>query len=91
MTNNNSTRTLINGFEPVTVIDIERATYVTGQQSDALVTFFRTIARLTDDVDIRGLCESGELQAEMQANDIDALRYRATKAGLATRAEPIAA
>lgn len=83
MTNNNSTRALINGFEPVTVLDIECAASITGEQANAMATLFRAIARLTDDDDIKGLCEHGSLQADLQSNDIDVIRERAMAAGFA--------
>ena len=74
---------IINGFEPVSAIDIECAAYITGEQADAMGTLFRSIARLTEDKEIKGLCEHGALQADLQGNDIDVMRERAVRAGFA--------
>jgi len=49
-------------------------------------SLFRTIARLTDDVDVKALCVHGALQADLQGNEIDALRERGMKAGFAVGA-----
>lgn len=84
MAENDSTRTLINGFEPVTVLDIQCMAGITYEQAEAMGALFRTIARLSDDREIKALCAHGALQADMQANDIDVVHERATKAGLIT-------
>lgn len=83
MTRSNSTeRVLINGFEPVSVSDIECTSDITYEQAEAMGAIFRSIARLTDDSEVKKLCEHGALQADLQANDIDVIRERAVKAGL---------
>jgi hypothetical protein len=74
--------TIVNGFETVAVTDIENTAAITYEQAEAMGALFRSIARLTDDREIRALCGHGALQADMQANDIDCLRERAMKAGL---------
>lgn len=73
---------LVNGFEVVSVSDIEDIAELAHAQAAVISTLFRSIARLTDDMDIQGLCSHGLLQSEMQANDIDALRERVVKAGV---------
>ncbi|WP_025917813.1 hypothetical protein [Herminiimonas sp. CN] len=75
-------RTIINGFESVTVLDIECVANITVEQAEAMGALFRTIARLTDDNEVKALCDHGALQAELQAGDIDVIRERAMKAGL---------
>lgn len=83
MTNQNSTQTsVVHGFEPVTCLDIECLSHITMEQSEAMGTLFRTIARLTDDEEVMKLCKHGALQADLQHNDIDVIRERAMKAGL---------
>jgi len=77
----NSTRTIINGFEPVDVLALECVANITCEQAEAMGSMFRAIARLTDDEVIKGLCEHGRLQADLQANDIDVIRERAINAG----------
>jgi hypothetical protein len=76
-------RTIINGCEPVTVTDIECLAHITCEQAEAMGAMFRSIARLTEDKEIRELCAHGGLQANLQGNDIDVIRERAMKAGLA--------
>lgn len=85
MAKNDSTRTLINGRQPVSILDVECIANITVEQSEAMGTFFRTIARLTDDKEIKALCEHGALQAAMQGNDIDVLRERVVEAGFAVK------
>jgi len=75
-------RTIINGHEPVTVRDIECVACITLEQAEAMGALFRTIARLTDDRDLKTLCRHGALHADLQADDIDVLRERTLKAGL---------
>lgn len=83
MANADSTeRALIDGFEPVSVDDIEGTASVTYEQAEAMSAIFRSISRLTNDREIKVLCEHGALQADLQANDIDVIRERAVKAGL---------
>ena len=73
---------LVNGFETVDVLTIECVANITHEQAMAMGAIFRSIARLTDDREIKALCEHGALQADLQGNDIDVLRERAVKAGL---------
>lgn len=83
MANADSTeRVLIDGFVPVSVDDIEDTANITYEQAEAMGAIFRSISRLTDDREIKALCEHGALQADLQANDIDVIRERAVKAGL---------
>ncbi len=87
MADSNSTqRTIINGFEPVDVLDIECTANITFEQAEAMGAMFRAIAKLTDDRDVKALCRHGALQAELQASDIDVIRERAMKAGLVAEA-----
>jgi hypothetical protein len=79
-------RTIINGFEPVTVDDVECMAHITFEQAEAMDALFRSIARLTADSEIKGLCAHGALQADLQGNDIDVIRERAMKAGFAVSA-----
>lgn len=84
MAKNDSTqRTIINGFEPVARMDIECLAHITMEQAEAMGALFRTIARLTSDKEVVKLCRHGALQADLQHNDIDVVRERAMKAGLA--------
>ncbi|RKP50725.1 hypothetical protein [Trinickia fusca] len=86
MTKNHSTeRITIDGFEPVSVGDIESIADITHEQAEAMSAIFRCISRLTDDREIKKLCEHGALQADLQADDIDVIRERAMKAGLNAR------
>lgn len=85
MAKNDSTRTIINGHEPVSISDVECIASITIEQSEAMGAFFRTIARLSDDKEIKALCEHGALQAALQWNDIDVLRERVEKAGFVGR------
>jgi hypothetical protein len=80
--NDLTNRVLVNEFEPVTASEIEANACITGEQADAMGAMFRTIARLTEDREIRQLCAHGSLQADMQSNDLDVIRERAMKAGL---------
>lgn len=86
MAESNSTRRIINGFEQISGMDIECFAHITFEQAKAMGAMFRAIARLTDDREIKGLCEHGDLQAELAANDIDVLRERVVRAGLAAEA-----
>ncbi|CAH2936890.1 MAG: hypothetical protein CPDRYMAC_4481 [uncultured Paraburkholderia sp.] len=79
---NTSVPVLINGFEPVSIGDIECIADITYEQAEAMGAIFRSILRLTDNREVRKLCERGALQANLQANDIDVIRERAVKAGL---------
>lgn len=72
-----------NGFKPVSALDIECLSNISGEQANAIKTIFRTIGRLTDDAEIKGLCEHGSLQAEMLFGDLDVIREQAECAGLA--------
>ncbi|WP_321955376.1 hypothetical protein [Burkholderia cenocepacia] len=86
MANADSTeRVLIDGFVPVSVDDIEDTANITYEQAEAMSAIFRSISRLTDDREIKALCEHGALQADLQANDIDGIRERAAKAGFDAR------
>ena len=83
MANSNCTeRKVINGFEPVSVGDIECTSDIAYEQAETMGALFRSILRLTEDREIKMLCEHGALQADLQANDIDVIRERAEKAGL---------
>lgn len=77
-----SERVIIDGFEPVSVNDIECTANITEEQANAMGAIFRAIGRMTDDKDIKALCEHGALQADLQANDLDNIREHALKAGL---------
>ncbi|CAJ0691581.1 hypothetical protein [Ralstonia holmesii] len=77
-----SERVIIDGFEPVSVNDIECTANITEEQANAMGAIFRAIGRMTDDKDIKALCEHGALQADLQANDLDSIREHASKAGL---------
>lgn len=79
---NSTERVLINGFEPVSVEDIKDIANITYEQAEAMSAIFRSISRLTDDREIKALCEHGASQADLQANDIDVIRERAVKAGI---------
>ncbi|ALV55220.1 hypothetical protein A8F72_02975 [Burkholderia cenocepacia] len=78
-------RVIVDGFEPVSVDDIEGTASITYEQAEAMSAIFRSISRLTDDREIKALCEHGALQADLQANDIDVIRERAVNAGLDAR------
>jgi hypothetical protein len=73
---------LVNGFEPVTVRDIDNAAHVNREKAEALATMFRTIARLTKDLEVIGLCDHGALQADLLESDISILHERALSAGV---------
>lgn len=73
---------LINGFEPVTAADLEAFGHIAVEQASALDALFRSIARLTDDREIKDLCAHGAFQASLQSNDIDVICERAGKAGV---------
>lgn len=73
---------LIDGFQPVSVDDIEGTASIAYEQAEAMSAIFRSISRLTKDREIKALCEHGALQADLQASDIDVIRERAVKAGL---------
>lgn len=73
---------LINGFEPVTAEDIDDAVTIAYPQAEAIGAIFRSIGRLSEDRDVKILCQCGALQADTIAGDIDFLRERAVKAGL---------
>ena len=73
----------LDGFAPVSILEIECVSNVAGEQASTIRTIFRSIARLTDDSEIKGLCEHGSLQAEMLAGDLDAFRGQAMRAALA--------
>lgn len=79
---NTTERIIRNGFEPVTRLDIECNAHITYEQAETLGALFRAIERLTSDGNIKQLCKHGWLQADLQANDIDVMRERATKAGV---------
>lgn len=79
-------RTIVNGFEPVGRRDIECSVNIASEGSEAMGAIFKTIARLTDDKEIKALCSHAALIAEIQSNDLDALRERAMKAGLVAEA-----
>jgi len=64
----------LDGFVPVSILEIECVSNVAGEQASAIRTIFRAIARLTDDSEIKELCGHGSLQAEMLAGDLDAFR-----------------
>lgn len=83
--NHSSERVTINGFKPVSESDIECMANITEEQANAMGAIFRAIGRMTDDKDIRALCEHGALQADLQANDLDVIREQALKAGLSAR------
>jgi hypothetical protein len=76
-------RVLVDGFDPVSVTDIESLAAITCEQAEAMGALFRAIGRLSEDREIRELCAHGGLQADLQGNDIDVIRERAMKAGLA--------
>lgn len=59
---------------------IEAAAHIAEEQSDAMGVLFRTIARLTTDRDVIGLCEHGATLADLQGNDIGVLREQALTA-----------
>jgi hypothetical protein len=80
--NHSTQRTLINGFEPVTRMDIECLANISMEQAEAMGALFRTIARLVSDEEVVKLCRHGALQADLQHNDIDVVREQAMKAGL---------
>ena len=79
-------RPIINGFEPVDIGDIECSMNIAFEGAEAMGAIFKTIARLTDDKEIKALCSHAALIAELQSNDLDALRERAMKAGLVAEA-----
>ena len=79
---NASARTIINGFEPITAIDIECMSHIAYEQVNAMGAIFRTISRLTQDAEVIALCKHGALQADLQGNDIDCIRERVVKAGM---------
>lgn len=81
-TSNSTERVFIDGFEPISVGDIECTADITYEQAEAMGAIFRSICRLTDDREVKKLCDHGALQADLQANDIDVIRERAVKAGL---------
>ena len=57
--------------------DIDSFAEITCEHAEAMKTMFRTIARLTEDTDIKALCVHGELLAMMQGNDIETLQEKA--------------
>ncbi len=72
---------LINGFEPVSVEDIDGIVAVAHAQLMAMTAMFRCVARLTGEREIKLLCDHGNGQAEDVANEIDQLRERVVQAG----------
>lgn len=74
--------TNVNGFKPIAVDDIDHLAEVSCEQSEAIAALFRAIERLTDDQDIKTLCNHGALQATLQGDCIDSLRERAVEGGL---------
>jgi hypothetical protein len=72
---------LINGYYPLTLMDLECSAGITAEQAKAMGALFRCIARLVNDSVVKDLCEHGALQADLQANDIDVTRERAEAAG----------
>jgi hypothetical protein len=79
---NTTEKILRNGFEPVTRTNIECNAHITYEQASAMGAIFQAIERLTSDGTIKQLCKHGALQADLQANDIDAMLERAMKAGV---------
>lgn len=77
-----NTPAAIEKSSPVSVVDIENTAGVACEHADAMATMFKTIARLTSDPEIQGLCFHGALLANLQGNDIDGLRERALDVGL---------
>jgi hypothetical protein len=75
-------RLVINGFEPVTRLDIESLSHIAMEQAETMGALFRAIARLVDDEEVAKLCRHGALQSDLQHNDIDVIRERTMKAGL---------
>ncbi len=73
----------LDGFAPVSILEIECVSNVASEQASIIRTIFRAIARLTENSEIKGLCEHGSLQAEMLAGDLDAFRGQAMRAALA--------
>jgi hypothetical protein len=73
---------IVNGFEQVTALDVECVATCACDQADAIATMFRSIARLTKDKDVQGLCQHGAGLAGILSNETDALRERVVKAGL---------
>ena len=87
MADSNSTQDrIINGFYPASITDIECFAAITFEQAETMGALYRTIARLTDDKEVKALCSHGALQADSQANEIDCLREQVMKAGFALEA-----
>ena len=87
MADSNSTQDrIINGFYPASVTDIECFAAVVLEQAKAMSALFRTIARLSDDKEVKELCSHGALQADLQANEIDCVREQVAKAGFTMEA-----
>jgi glyoxylase-like metal-dependent hydrolase (beta-lactamase superfamily II) len=74
-------RTTVNGFKPVSRLDIECFSHIVMEQAKAFEAIFRAISRLSDDRDVKALCGHGASEASLQANDIDVIRERVMKAG----------
>jgi hypothetical protein len=78
----------MNCFELVRILKFRIAAVVaetaniTFEQAEMMRTLFRTMARLTDDDEVKALCAYGASQADSQANGIGVIRERAMKAGL---------
>jgi hypothetical protein len=72
---------LINGHYPLTLTELECVASITAEQAKAMSALFLCIARLVNDSVVKDICEHGALQADLQRNDIDAMRERAEAAG----------
>lgn len=79
-------QTITNGRTPVSAADIECFARIAFENAEGLEAMFRTIARLTDDAEIKALCGYGAFQAFAQVAQIDAIMERTLESGLVARA-----
>jgi hypothetical protein len=75
-------KTITTGRAPVSAADIECFALIAFEKAEGMEAIFRTIARLTDDADIKALCGHGAFQAFTQAIEIDGIKERVFDSGL---------
>jgi hypothetical protein len=72
---------IVNGFEQVSATDVECVTVRASDQADAIAAMFRSIARLSEDQEIKALCLHGAGLADEISCDTGHLGERVVKAG----------
>lgn len=68
-------------YEPISAIEVEDTLILAHAQAEAVGAILRSIARMSDDRDIMGLCKHGHGLVDQFVNDTDLLRERAVNAG----------